>query len=925
MTLLQPIWLLLLIPLIVSLRVWKLPSRLLAGLRLAILLFILLAMCGLAVKLPSRTGTLVVVADRSQSMPTDGEARQQESIDLIQSAMESDFNLAVVSFGRVAAIEQAPQSGKFAGFVNQVHGDASDLNSAIEKAMALIPRGAPGRVLLLSDGRWTGKDPSGIAAQAAARGIALDYRSMQRASTNDIAISHIDAPEMVTPGESFMLAAWVHAPVPSEISFALRRGNQRLAAGTRKVPSGLSRLIFRDKATGPGTHQYTVRIAGTETDPVPENNTAKILVGIKGPRPVLHVTTASDSGLARLLQAGGLDLKTAPPSAFHWSIDELSGYSAVLVENVLADEIGLWGMKNLAVWVKETGAGFMMTGGKHAYGPGGYFRSPLEPIMPVSMELRQEHRKLSLAIVVAMDRSGSMSVTVGGGRTKMQLANLATAGVFDMLSPMDEFGVVAVDSSPHIIANLAPVEDQSHARSRILRIRSQGGGIFVYEALSAAAKMLLNAQAGTRHIILFADAADSEQPGRYRELLEECRKANITVSVIGLGTSSDVDAELLRDIARRGEGRIFFTQNAEELPRLFAQDTFVVARSTFIDESTTVRTTAGMVSLTGKGYQISSPIGGYNLCYIRPDANLAAVTVDEYEAPVVAAWQAGIGRVLCYTGEADGAYTGPIAGWKDVGNFLTSLVRWTAGETGNLPDGMLLTQKVKNGINVVQLHLDPEREGEVFRELPTVKVLRGVVGETPSVDETKLSWTSADMLGVDIPIHGSETVLTTVEIPGSGNISLPPVCLPYSPEFRPAHTESGLETMKQLAKATGGKQRINLGEIWEDLPRQPRLISLQSWLLIAALLLLLLETLERRTGLLSMRSGRRIVEVVSERMPRSDREVAQVDVPPSEEETPPSTPEELEEPKKPEITPDREGIHDALSQARKRASGRIGR
>ena len=925
MTLLQPIWLLLLIPLIISLRVWKLPSHLLAGLRLAMLLLILLAMCGLAVKLPSRAGTLVVVADRSQSMPTDIEARQKESIDLIQSAMGRDFNLAVVSFGRVAAIEQAPQSGKFGGFVNQVHGDASDLNGAIEKAMSLIPPDAPGRVLLLSDGRWTGKDPSGVAAQAAARGIALDYRSMHRASTNDVAISHIDAPEIVTPGESFMLASWINAPVPSEISFELLRGNQRLAAGTQRVPSGLSRLIFRDKAAGPGTHQYTVRIAGTETDPVPENNRAKILVGIKGPRPILHITNASNSGLAHLLQAGGLDLKTDLPLAHRWSLDELSGYSAVLVENVLADEIGLRGMKNLAVWVKETGAGFMMTGGKGAYGPGGYFRSPLEPIMPVSMELRQEHRKLSLAIVVAMDRSGSMSVTVGSGRTKMQLANLATVGVFDMLSPMDEFGVLAVDSSPHIIANLAPVENQSHARSKILSIGSQGGGIFVYEALSAAAKMLLNAQAGTRHIILFADAADSEQPGRYRELLEECRKANITVSVVGLGTSSDVDAELLRDIARLGNGRIFFTENAEELPRLFAQDTFVVARSTFIDELTTVRTTAGMVSLTGKGYQIPSPIGGYNLCYIRPDANLAAVTIDEYKAPVVAAWQAGIGRVLCYTGEADGAHTGPIAAWKDVGSFLTSLVRWTAGETGNLPDGMLLTQKVKNGINIVQLHLDPERDGELFRELPSVKVLRGVVGETPSVDEIKLSWTSADMLGVDIPIHGSETVLTTVEIPGIGNVSLPPVCLPYSPEFKPAHTESGLETLKQLAKATSGKQRINLGEIWEDLPRQPRLISLQPWLLIAALLLLLLETLERRTGLLSMARGRRPVEVVSERIPRRDREVAQVVVPPSDEETAPSTPDELAEPKKPKITPDPDGIHDALNQARKRASGRTGR
>ena len=922
MTLLHPIWLLLLIPLIISLRMWKPPSPLLGILRLAMLSLILLAMCGLAVKLPSRAGTVVVVADRSQSMPPDSEAKQKEAIDLIQGAMGNNVNLAVLSFGRDAAIEQSPQSGKFAGFVNEVHGDASDLNGAIEKAMALIPRGAPGKLLMLSDGRWTGKDPSGVAAQAAARNIALDYRPMQRNSTNDVAISHIDAPEVVTPGESFMLAVWVRAPVPSEVSFELLRGNQRLAVGTRQVPSGLSRLVFRDKAIRPGTHQYTVRITGTEADPVPENNSAKILVGIEGPRPILHITTAADSGLARLLQVGGLDVKTASPSAYHWSLDELSGYSAVLVENVLADEIGLHGMENLAVWVKETGAGFMMTGGKHAYGPGGYFRSPLEPIMPVSMELRQEHRKLALAIVVAMDRSGSMSMTVGGGRTKMHLANLATVEVLDMLSPMDEFGVVAVDSSPHIIANLAQVENQSHVRGKILRIGSQGGGIFVYEALSAAAKMLLKAQAGTRHIILFADAADSEQPGRYLELLEECRKANITVSVVGLGTANDVDAELLRDIARHGDGRSFFTKNAEELPRLFAQDTFVVARSTFIDEPTTVRTTGGMVSLAGRGYQITSPIGGYNLCYLRPDANLAAVTVDEYKAPVVAAWQAGIGRVLCYTGEADGPHTGPIAGWGDVGNFLTSLVRWTAGDSRNLPGGMLLTQKVKNGINVVELHLDPDREGEVFRELPTVTVLRGVVGETPTVDKTELSWTSADTLGVDIPIHGSETVLTTVEVPGGGNISLPPVCLPYSPEFKPVNTESGLATMERLSKATDGKQRINLGEIWDDLPRQPRLISLQPWLLILALILLLLEVLERRTGLLSVRHGRRFVETVSQRILGKERPATQVTVPSAVEETSPSTPEE---PAKPETSSDRDGMLDALSQARKRASGRTGR
>ena len=128
--------------------------------------------------------------------------------------------------------------------------------------------------------------------------------------------------------------------------------------------------------------------------------------------------------------------------------------------------------------------------------------------------------------------------------------------------------------------------------------------------------------------------------------------------------------------------------------------------------------------------------------------------------------------------------------------------------------------------------------------------------------------------------------------------------------------------MERLAKATDGKQRINLGEIWDDLPRQPRLISLQPWLLIAALLLLLLETLERRTGLLSIKHGRRFVEAISQRIPRKDRAVTQVATPPSEEEMTPSIPEE---PGKPEVSSDRDGMLDALSQARKRASGRTGR
>ncbi len=71
--------------------------------------------------------------------------------------------------------------------------------------------------------------------------------------------------------------------------------------------------------------------------------------------------------------------------------------------------------------------------------------------MPVSMELRNEHRKLSLAIVVAMDRSGSMAAPAGtGGKKKMDLANQGAAQVLDLLGPMDEFGCLAIDTDrPH--------------------------------------------------------------------------------------------------------------------------------------------------------------------------------------------------------------------------------------------------------------------------------------------------------------------------------------------------------------------------------------------------------------------------------------------------------------------------------------------
>ncbi|HEY5042391.1 MAG TPA: VWA domain-containing protein [Verrucomicrobiae bacterium] len=870
----QPVWLLLLVPLAAALFAWPLPNRWLKILRAVIFLLVVLALAQLAIKLPDRAGTVIVVADRSESMPENSAASEKEIIGLLHKAMKPRDDLGVVAFGRQAVVEQSPQRAEFGGFTAQVGADHSSLNDAVESALALIPPDGGGRILVLSDGKWTGKNPAAAAARAAGRGVAVDYRLLTRPQVSDVAIQSFLTPQSVLPGQAFVLSAWVQSPTEQEIQYQLRRGDNILSSGTKQVSAGLTRLMFRDRATTAGVNEYTFTIQGATNDPVPENNSARALVGVEGSKPVLVVSSAgANSGLVKLLRGGQVEVTGKTPSQCNWSLEELSQYSAVLIENVPAGEIGMSGMETLASWVEETGSGLAMTGGQKSYGPGGYFKSPLERVMPISMEMRREHRKLSVAVVVALDRSGSMSMPAGGGRIKMDLADLGTVQVLDLLSPMDEIGVFAVDTTPHEIVPLDTVEHNASYRSRILAIGSEGGGIYIYEALVASARMIQSAKAQTKHIVLFADAADSEQSAHYEDIVDKLREADVTVSVIGLGTDHDSDANLLKDIARRGGGECYFSNDPDEIPRIFAQDTFTIARSTFIDLPTPFEITAGY-SLLGSPLNSAPPsLGGYNLCYIRPQANLAAVTTDEYKAPVVASWNAGNGRVLCYLGEADGKYSGDLAKWNQAGEFYATLARWVAGKHQPLPDDMLLTQEIRDGVCFVQLHLDPERKADPFASLPRVRILHGLPGAAPAKDTAMLQWKNADLLEAAVPIAGRETVLNTVEISGQQPVTLPPACLPYSPEFAPDQPGRGAAALAQIATTTGGRERVEIPKIWDELPVKSRYVELAPWLLVLGTILFLVEVLERRTGWVSRLFGRKaVVKVKTE---ESDAEIPQ--------------------------------------------------
>ena len=864
MIFLDAIWLILLFPVMVIFLLYKAPSRVIMSLRLTSVLLVICALANLAIKLPSKVGSIVVVADRSLSMPEFANKKIEETIKLLVKDKPTENNYGVISYAEKTIVEKTLDNSVFTGLKGVLNGNQSRLNDGLKSALAMIPENSSGRILLLTDGRWTGDDPSSSFADCTNRQIAVDYRIIGRSKLQDLFISNIEAPQNVQNKEFYTVKIDINSPKSQKIKYKLLKNKLSLLAGELQLKKGVNSFYFKDISTRPKIMKYNFIIEkiSKEKDAFPENNHAQFIIKATGRRPLLLLTMSKKSGYGKLLKRSGFNIDVKLPHEVDFSLSQLANYSGIIIENVPASKIGNNAMKTIKQLVENSGLGLIFTGGKNSYAVGGYYKSPLEEIMPVSMELKQEHRKLNMAIVVVLDRSGSMAMpsAVDSNMTKMDMANISSVEVLKLLSPIDKLGVIAVDSEPHTILNLISAEEALSRKWKILDIRSTGGGIYVYNGLVAAVDMLTKTSASTRHIILFADAADAEQPGSYKSLLEQTTAAGITVSVIGLGSDSDSDAEFLKDVAKRGQGRCFFADKAQELPRLFAQDTFVVARNTFIKEPTKIKFNGELATL-GKFKFLNTPgrsqklvLDGYNLNYLRPNAYCGALTVDEYKSPIVAFWQSNLGRVVCYSGEVDGEYAKSFSKWEYTGNLLNAMVEWAIGlNSGNsgLPNDMLITQELKNGVNVIRLHLDPNRKIDPFKKLPVVTTIKSLNGVIDSNATANMRWKNADTLILQVPLVGREVSLSTIKIANINPYLTAPVILPYSPEFKMANTQNSENDVENMAKMTGGIERISLNTLWNDLPKKNRIKSMRPWLLSLVIVIFLLEILERRTGILS--------------------------------------------------------------------------
>ncbi|MEX1025205.1 MAG: VWA domain-containing protein [Planctomycetota bacterium] len=833
---------------------WRGSSAPTTALRLALVVLVVLALAGPRWQRGTQGRDLVVVVDRSRSMPAGAEATALERIRLAEAAREHGDRVGIVTFGADARIEALPDEGsRDRGFTLAIDADGSDLAGALDTALELVDAERAGAFLVVSDGEVRGASPLSAARRARARGIPVHVLPQARPPVSDISVERLDLPSEVAAGEPFQFGAWLFADAPGQVAYVLSRSGTVLSRATRELRSGWNRILFRDVLDEAGIGVYQLRIEGAG-DRVPENDFGLGAVLVRGTKPILIVNhDGRPDTLSETWREAGLDVVVATPEAAPLDALGLAGFRAVVLENVAARRLEP-ALPALAEFVTERGGGLLMTGGKASFGIGGYQGSRLDPLLPVSMMLENEDRKVGVAIAFVLDRSGSMGASVAGGRTKMDLANLGTMAAIELLSGLDSAAVIAVDSSPHTIVEPRLVTSHSAFRERVLSIESAGGGIFVRTGLDAAVEVLRDTDHANRHIVLFADAADAEEPDGVLELARELHATrNTSLSVIALGTEFDADARFLTETALAGGGSIYFATNPEELPALFARDTLTVARSAFIEEPTGAVPSPAIFGLGELALDDFPVVDGYNLNYSRADTDIGVRTTDEHAAPLFAFHHEGLGRVAALGCEVGGTFGAGFVAWHDAGRFLVTLGRWLAGQEEPAAFYPTVTRNGREAVIGVEVDraTAPDTSGLVAR-------LRSPRGDWT---EHRLERVTQDRFEARVLLEREGIHLGTLSVPGEDGetvVTLPPIALPYSPEYeRPFSAQSGERSLQEVARAGGGEVDPLGDAVWPAARARSATERISRPLALTVLLLALLELAGRRLGLWAALADRR--------------------------------------------------------------------
>ena len=722
-------------------------------------------------------------------------------------------------------------SRALAGSIDQ---SATNLEDAVDRALRTFAPHHLKRLVLISDGNENAGHITSMLPRLKQEGVHAYTVPLQTRTNHDVWVEDVLAPSYVAAEEPFPVEVHVYSQVEGSGEVELKFANKSLGKRQIQLTKGLNRVAFETQLkedAGPVTLDATVKASG---DPFNDNNTYRQSVVIEGKPRILYIEGHRES--ARYLQAAleveGFKVDAVTSQAVPETVDVLDAYDLIILSDVARSALTDNQMKAIATYVRDLGGGFILSGGENNYGQGGYSKTVIEEVLPVTFETRKE-KPNSIGMIVVLDKSGSM------GGQKIELAKEATKAPLELLKDNDKFGVVAFDYNFYWPVRLQLVGGNRASMTQSISSIIAGGETNIYPALREAYISLAGGGTEVKHVILLSDGRSL--PDDYQGLIVKMVDAKMTVSAVAVGSGSD--RELLQNIATWGKGRSYYIEDATKVPQIFTQETEMATGKTLKEEPFKPLVKKMVDAFKGIDFNTAPTLLGYVTTKAKDTSEvlLEAPVIGEKPDPLLARWQYGLGKTAAFTSDLKDRWAVEWLRWSGYPKFWSQLVR----ETMRRRDDDSFDFRVERENNEAHITVNAVQKDGQFRNKLSNQVK--IIAPDQTVSEIPVRQIGPGSYEAKAPLlqKGTFTFRAVTDQAG-GPSRILPFSYPDEYHFYPPNTD----LLRAVATETGGAFQPNEQDIFSPRGETTALPTpLWPYLAVTALLLYVIDVLLRRVRL----------------------------------------------------------------------------
>jgi len=702
-------------------------------------------------------------------------------------------------------------------FTNIEATDQTNIEQSLQLASGIVNSKKATRLVLLTDGNETKGNALEFASKFKGSNISVDVVPFHQPVSTDVSLKSFVTPQVAYVGEQQQLVTEVHATAANKGELLLYENDKLVHREAVELAQGSNVFTYKHTATAEGLVKYEA-VVQVEQDAIFENNKLTSITMVQS-EPHLLIVNGYDSAspIAAALGKQSISFNVVDAQSLPNELSSYLQYNAIIFDNVPGHLVGEAKMNVIEQAVKNFGVGFTMVGGENSFGLGGYFKTPIETLLPVEMEIKGKEQLPSLGLVIVLDRSGSMY------GSKLELAKEAAARSVEMLRDEDTLGFIAFDDRPWEIIETGPLNNKEEAVDTILSV-TPGGGTEIYGSLARAYENLADLKLQRKHIILLTDG--QSQSGNYEDLIAEGKENGVTLSTVAIG--QDADANLLEALSEMGSGRFYDVVDEQTIPSILSRETAMISR-TYIEDNPfypTIYNASGWNTLFANGVpQMNAYIG------TTAKQGASVIAESEKEDPVLAQWQYGLGKTFAFTSDSTGKWTGDWARWQDWGTFWQTLISQMLPSYNDVAYDVRLES---DGSFVIT---DPTNEAAFLDVV--------AVNEAGEELETQLEAISASQIRAVVQ---AEPGLIFFRIADEDQaIFQAGISVPYSAEYelRPVNDK----LVEELTKQTGGSVLKEPKEVFREFTKKGAdRQNIATWLILAGMLLFFIDITIRRFG-----------------------------------------------------------------------------